>query len=183
MTTAHTITTDRLVMTPHLLADFPDLVAMWGDPRVVRFLGGAPHSPEDVWARLLRYAGSWALLGFGFWAVRARDGGAFIGDVGFLEGRRTGVEGLHGDPEIGWSLKVAAQGQGFAGEAVQAALGWGTREFAGRFRRTVAMISPDNAASVAVAARAGFRHFAVARYKDAPTGLWEHRFGQQESLS
>lgn len=176
MTDNRIITTDRLIMTPHDRTDFPDLVGLWSDPQVVRFLGGAPHAEEDIWGRLLRYAGSWALLGFGFWAVRARDDGSYVGDVGFLEGRRAGVDGFHGDPEIGWSLNVAAQGKGYASEAVRAALGWGGDEFAGRFKRTVAMIHPDNAASVAVAARCGFRHFSVARYKDAPTGLWEYRF-------
>lgn len=170
------ISTDRLTMKPHVMADFGDVAAMWADPQVVRFLGGAAFSEEDSWGRLLRYAGSWALLGYGFWAVRRRDTGGYIGDIGFLEGRRTGVEGMRGDPEIGWSLTSAAQGQGFATEAVLAALAWGGGHFDGRFRRTVAMINPDNAASVAVAARCGFRHFAVARYKDAPTGLWERRF-------
>jgi RimJ/RimL family protein N-acetyltransferase len=176
MTDTRTITTDRLIMTPHRLSDFPDLVALWSDPQVVRFLGGAPQSEEDIWARLLRYAGSWALLGFGFWAVRSRDDGVYLGDFGFLEGRRAGVGGFDGDPEIGWGLHVAAQGKGYASEAVRGALGWGDTHFEGRFNRTVAMINPDNAASVAVAARCGFRHFSVARYKDAPTGLWEYRF-------
>jgi RimJ/RimL family protein N-acetyltransferase len=176
MTDSRAITTDRLIMAPHDRSDFADLSAMWADPQVVRFLGGSPQSEEESWARLLRYAGSWALLGFGFWAVRARDGGGYLGDIGFLEGRRAGVDGFDGDPEIGWSLNVAAQGKGYAGEAVRAALGWGGENFAGRFNRTVAMINPDNAASVAVAARCGFRHFSVARYKDAPTGLWEYRF-------
>jgi RimJ/RimL family protein N-acetyltransferase len=180
MTDPRTITTDRLTMTPHSLADFPALVRLWSDPQVVRFLGGAPHAEEDIWARLLRYAGSWALLGFGFWAVRTTGDGAYIGDVGFLEGRRSGVQGFDGDPEIGWSLHVAAQGKGYASEAVRGALGWGAQHFDGRFTRTVAMINPDNAASVAVAARCGFRHFSVARYKDAPTGLWEHRFPRVE---
>lgn len=166
------ITTARLVMAPHGRADFADVAAMWSDERVVRFLGGVAFSEEESWARLLRYAGSWSLLGYGFWAVRRRDNGAFVGDVGFLEGRRTGVEGFHGDPEIGWTLKICEHGQGFATEATRAALDWGS----GRFRRTVAMINPDNAASVAVAARNGFRHFSWARYKDAPIGLWEHRW-------
>lgn len=176
VTDIRTLTTDRLTMTPHGLADFPELVRLWSDPQVVRFLGGAPHAEEDIWARLLRYAGSWALLGFGFWAVRTTVDGAYIGDVGFLEGRRSGVHGFDGDPEIGWSLHVAAQGKGYASEAVKGALQWGAAHFEGRFNRAVAMIHPDNAASVAVAARCNFRHFAVARYKDAPTGLWEHRF-------
>jgi RimJ/RimL family protein N-acetyltransferase len=176
MTDHRTVTTPRLIMAPHVRGDFADLKAMWADPRVMHFLGGAPASEEDSWARLLRYAGSWSLLGFGFWAVRRADTGAYVGDVGFLEGRRSGVDGFHGDPEIGWALTIDVHGQGFATEAVQAALGWGAVHFAGTSQRTVAMINPDNVASVAVAARCGFRHFAVARYKDAPTGLWERRF-------
>ena len=175
MSPARTITTSRLTMTPHALSDFDDIFALWSDPKVVRFLGGVPNSEEECWARLMRYAGSWALLGFCFWAVRTHDG-RHIGDVGFLEARRTGVTGFDGDPEIGWGLTTAAQGQGYATEAVQAALAWGAANFAGRFTRTVAMINPENAASLSVAARCGFRHFAVSRYKDAPTGLWEHSF-------
>nr|WP_310525057.1 GNAT family N-acetyltransferase [Polymorphobacter sp.] len=172
MTDERSITTDRLILAPHVRSDFADMAAMWSDAKIVRFLGGVPFTDEENWARLLRYAGSWSLLGYGFWAVRRRDTGEYVGDVGYLEGRRSGVEGFLGDPEIGWSLSVAAQGQGFATEAVKSALYWGK----GRFKRTVAMISPDNAASVTVAARCDFRHFSVARYKDAPVGLWEHRF-------
>jgi RimJ/RimL family protein N-acetyltransferase len=167
-----TICTERLTMVPHGLDDFPEMMAMWADPAVVRLLGGIPSNEEDCWARLLRYTGNWALLGYGFWCVRRRDTGAYIGDIGFLQARRTGVAGFDGDPEIGWSLTVAAQGQGFATEAVGAALGWG----AGRFARAVAMINPENTASEAVASRCGFRHFGVSRYKDAPTGLWDYRF-------
>lgn len=166
------ILTERLVMAPHERDDFGDMAAMWADPAVVRFLGGAVASNEDSWARLLRYVGSWALLGYGFWAVRRRDDGVFLGDVGFLDGRRTGVDGFDGDPEIGWSLNVAAHGKGYASEAVVAALGWG----ATRFGRCVAMIDPENAASTALARRCEFQRFAEGRYKDAPTGLWEYRW-------
>lgn len=172
MTKILTITTIRLDMRPHGLADFDEMAAMWANPEVVRFIGGVVQSEEDSWGRLMRHAGLWALLGFGSWAVRRRDNGQFIGSVGFLDTRRTGVEGFDGDPEIGWALVSSAQGQGFATEAVLGALGWG----AGRFRRVVAMIDPANTGSAAVAARCGFRHFADARYKDAPTGLWEYRY-------
>lgn len=182
MTETRTLATARLTMTPHAGADFADLAAMWADLRVVRFIGGQPQSEEESWARLLRYAGCWAVMGFGFWAVRHRESGAYLGDVGFLEGRRAGLDGFGGDPEIGWCLTPSAQGQGFAGEAVRAALGWGAKRLAGSHRRTVAMIHPDNAASVTVAARCGFRHYAVARYKDEPTGLWEYRWPGQAPL-
>lgn len=172
MSDSRTITTARLTMTPHGLGDFTDIAAMWADPRVVRFIGGTPQSDEESWARLMRHAGSWALLGYGFWALRRRDTGTFIGSVGFLDAHRTGVQGFGGDPEIGWALVPAAHGEGLATEAVNAALGWG----ASHFERTVAMIDPENTGSVAVAARCGFRHFAAARYKDAPTGLWEYLY-------
>ena len=161
------IRTPRLVMRPHETGDFPALVALWSDPQVVRFLGGQPHSEEDSWSRLLRYAGSWALLGFGFWAV-LDEGGQYLGDVGFLEGRRQGVTGFDGDPEIGWALATAAQGRGLGQEAVQAALAWGAVHLAPRHRRTVAMIDPDNARSLALAARCGFQPAGVTRYKDLP---------------
>ena len=172
METGRLLTTSRLIMAPHGKADFADLAAMWADPAVVRLLGGVPASAEDNWARLLRYAGSWSMLGYGFWCVRHRHTGAYLGDVGFLDAKRTGVEGFDGDPEIGWSLNTAAHGKGYASEAVQAALGWG----AARFGRTVAMINPLNTASEAVARRNGFVHFADSRYKDAATGLWEYRW-------
>ena len=166
------ITTDRLTMRPHGIDDFADLAAMWADPAVVRLLGGVPGNDEDSWARLMRYAGNWALLGYGFWCVRRRDTGAFVGDVGFLDAHRAGAEGFGDDPEIGWSLTLAAQGSGFATEAVHAALAWGN----GRFVRTVAMINPRNAPSEAVARRCGFTWFAASQYKDAPTGLWDYRY-------
>lgn len=162
-------------MAPHGLPDFAEQAAMWADPAVVRYIGGVPSSTEDAWARLLRVTGSWALLGFGMWAVRDRETGRYLGDVGFLEARRTGIEGFNGDPEIGWTLNVAEHGRGYASEAVGAALGWS----AGRFRRAVAMIHPENTASEAVAIRAGFRRFADATYKDAPAGLWEFIFDRQ----
>jgi RimJ/RimL family protein N-acetyltransferase len=166
------LTTDRLTMRPHVEADFADLKAMWADPDVVRLLGGVPNNEEESWARLLRYAGNWALRGHGFWCVRRRDTGAYIGDIGFLDAKRTGVDGFGDDPEIGWSLTTASHGQGFATEAVQAALAWGGT----RFSRTVAMINPENTASEAVARRCGFVQFATGRYKDAPTGLWDYRW-------
>lgn len=175
LVTSHLVTA-RLTMTPHTLADFADQAAMWADPAVVRYIGGIPSTREDAWARLLRVAGSWSLLGFGMWAVRDRATGAYLGDVGFLEARRTGVEGFNGDPEIGWTLNTRAHGKGYASEAVAAALGWGET----RFKRAVAMIHPENTPSEAVAIRAGFHRFADATYKDAPAGLWERRLGRPD---
>ena len=82
------IDTDRLTLRAHGIEDFEDMCAMWADPEVVRFIGGKVFSREEVWARLLRYAGSWSLLGYGFWVIRDRASGAFVGEAGFHNLRR-----------------------------------------------------------------------------------------------
>jgi RimJ/RimL family protein N-acetyltransferase len=61
-----TLETERLVLRGHRLEDFSDCVALWSDSVVTRFIGGIPSTPEDAWSRLLRYAGHWLLLGFGY---------------------------------------------------------------------------------------------------------------------
>lgn len=162
--------TDRLVLRPHRRDDFEAIAAMWGHAQVVTHFGGKPFNREESWQRLLRYAGSWALLGYGLWAVTRKGDDRLIGDVGFLEGERTGVP--LDAPESAWCFHPDVQGRGLASEAVQAALGWG----AGRFARTIALINNANLPSIAVAHRCGFARYADATYRDAAMGLWEYRF-------
>ncbi len=164
------IVTERLTLALHTVADFADVAAIRADPEVTVLLGD-PVNEEEAWTRLHRYAGSWALLGYGFWCVREAATGNHVGEVGFLDGKRTGVTGFNGDPEVGWSLARRHWGKGYATEAVQAALAWGDT----RFDRCVAMINPVNETSNRVAERCGFARFAEGTYKDAPTVLWERR--------
>ena len=164
------ITTARLLLRPHRIEDFADCAAMWADTEVTRFIGGRPFTSEEVWARLLRYAGHWALHGWGYWVVRARDTGAFVGEIGFADFRRT-LDPPFGDaPEIGWALVPQAQGRGLAREAVAAALRWGDANFPGR---TVCMIRPDNARSLRLAGTLGFTRYAETDYHGSPTILLE----------
>lgn len=51
------IATDRLSLQAPNLSDFPDMVALWSDPDVVRYIGGRVFSDEEIWQRLLRYRG------------------------------------------------------------------------------------------------------------------------------
>lgn len=160
--------TERLSLAPHTRADFAGCAALWGDPAVTRYIGGRAFTAEESWARVLRYAGHWALLGFGYWAIRERGTGAFVGEVGFADHRR-GLDPPFGDdPEIGWALAVAGQGRGLAREAVHAVLKWGDARFT---RRTVCMIHPENARSLRLAGEMGYVAYAEARYRDAPTVL------------
>jgi RimJ/RimL family protein N-acetyltransferase len=169
--TTPTLTTARLTMRAHQLADFADSAAMWGDPIVTRHIGGRPFSPEEVWTRLLRHAGHWALLGFGYWVVLETQSGKFVGEVGFADLHRALEPAIHGLPELGWVLAPWAHGRGLATEAVQAALAWGAGALlAGR---TVCIIDPDNRASLRVADKTGFRRVTETTYHGHPTVLLE----------
>jgi RimJ/RimL family protein N-acetyltransferase len=165
------IDTARLTLRGHKAGDIDESAALWADPMVVRHIGGRPFSREESWTRLLRYAGHWALLGFGYWVVRERSSGRFVGEVGLADYRRDLVPAIEGTPEAGWVLAPWAHGQGFAGEALGAALAWIDGVF--RAPRTVCIIDPSNAASLRVAARAGYRELVRTAYKGEPTILHE----------
>jgi len=82
------------------------------------------------------------------------DGPRVIGSVGFHS-----PPDASGRVEVGYHVEPGYRRQGVATEAVQALLDWAGREHGvGRFR---AAIAPDNVASLAVAARLGFRRVGV----------------------
>lgn len=38
--------TERLILRPHRVEDFPDVAALWADPVVVRHISGVQSTPE-----------------------------------------------------------------------------------------------------------------------------------------
>jgi RimJ/RimL family protein N-acetyltransferase len=168
---APTLETRRLCLRVHAVSDFEDCAAMWSDPEVMRYLSGRPFTREESWARLLRYVGHWQLLGFGFWVVREKTTGWFVGEVGLADLRRDLHPSIDGAPEIGWVLSPWAHGNGFATEAASAALGWIATRFGPL--RTVCIIHPENSASLSVAQKCSFTEFARTTYKDSPVILFE----------
>jgi len=165
-----TLITERLSLTPIQASDFDDLVALWSDPAFATAIFPAPLSTEDIWFRLLRDIGHWEALGYGNWAIRETATGDYVGSVGVLDYRRI-VEPALDAPELGWGVAPRFQGKGMAFEALSAALAWCDEAL--NARRTVCMISPDNAPSHALAARAGYAPYAETTYKDAPVVLLE----------
>lgn len=166
-----TLETPRLILRPHRLSDFDAYVAMWSDPDVVRFVGGTPHGREGSWARFLRHAGMWQLMGFGYFALQEKATGAFVGEAGFHEMRRAVDPPVEGTLEAGWALARAAQGRGLAREAMEAAVAWADAAFPGA--RMTAIIDPGNHPSLRIAAGLGFTPFARTTFHDAPVTLFE----------
>jgi len=168
---APALDTDRLSLRGHALSDYEDCAALWSDPEVMRYLGARTFTREESWARLLRYVGHWRLLHYGFWTVREKANGRFVGEVGLADFHRDIQPSLDGAPEIGWVLAPFAQGKGFATEAAQAALAWAEKHFGPV--RTVCIVSPENTASLGVAEKCGYSEFARSTYKNSPVILFE----------
>jgi RimJ/RimL family protein N-acetyltransferase len=159
------IETDRLRLRGHRVDDLAGCAAMWNDPVVTRYISsGKRMSQQDAWFRLLRYAGHWALLGFGYWALEEKRTGAFIGDLGFADHKRD-ID-LGNLPELGWALVSTAHGKGYATEAVRAALAWGDTHFTSA--RTVCVIDPQNLASIHVAEKCGYKEIARPDFNEKP---------------
>ena len=140
--------TERLVLNGFVGSDLDAFAAMLADPRV-----GAPKgfpsgaSRPQAWGGLANILGHWALRGFGLFAVRRRDTGAFIGSVGLIE-----PEGWPA-PEATWTIAADHQGSGYAREAASAVLAhaFDTLELS----LVVSFIPPENEASRRVASAIG----------------------------
>jgi RimJ/RimL family protein N-acetyltransferase len=127
---------------------FFDIYSRW---EVARWLGAEPKAMEDraeAEARIAR----WLALnaerpGEGRWAVQRKDTGVVVGTVIVVA-----LPDGDGELEVGWHLHPDSWGQGFATEAARGAL---TRTFDRGVGEVLAVVRPDNAASVKVCRRLG----------------------------
>ncbi|MBI1347502.1 GNAT family N-acetyltransferase [bacterium] len=169
------ITTERLQLRPMIPADAALLQELDRDPAVVRYLGAfQPGTLADYCNRIetvyQKYDATHVNLGF--WAIRKIENGEFLGwvclrpatDYRFLQ--EAGY--LADDVELGYRLKQAAWGQGFATEASRAVLeqGWLTESFS----RVVASALIPNRGSTRVLEKCGLLRlyeFHIAGMEDA----------------
>ena len=145
-----TLETDRLRMRMFREEDLDAYAAICADPEVMRYLGdGRTLSRGEAWRQMALILGHWQLRGYGLWAVEERATGALVGRLGFFE-----PEGWPGF-ELGWMLRRASWGLGYATEGAGRALAHAFTEM-GR-QRLISLIRPDNHASIRVAERLGER--------------------------
>jgi RimJ/RimL family protein N-acetyltransferase len=171
------VETDRLILRGYRLSDFPYYAAMWADPAVARRIAdGSPRSEEEAWKSFLFVSGHWELLGFGAWAVEERATGKYVGNVGFADRKRDRGPDLEGVPELGYSLVSSAGGRGFATESAKAAVEWARRHFGKT--RLIAIVAPDNLASIRVAEKCGFRERSRGLSVGRPRVFFETTLGE-----
>jgi RimJ/RimL family protein N-acetyltransferase len=109
------LTTERLVLRWLAPSDVDDLVALDSDPEVMRYLtGGTPSKRETVERTLLD--GCDRETGYGRWAAEAS--GEFIGWFALTRDAKTPPH----EAELGYRLRRAAWGNGYATEGCRALL-------------------------------------------------------------
>ncbi len=139
------IETDRLVLRAPCIEDWPVLEPIWTTGRG-RYIGG-PMSAGDAWLDFNQLTAGWLPRGYGALTITLRSDQAVLGLV-LLEHEFGDPE-----PELGWLLCEAAEGQGFALEAARALLPM-AREVLGP-GNFVSYIHRDNIRSIRLAEKLG----------------------------
>lgn len=164
------LTTERFELWKPAAADLPDLVRLLEGEGMTRFLGPARPTYFSQFERLSRNAGSWALYGYGTFAVRRRGEGQIIANCGVFHSWRGFGKGLDDVPEAGWVVRQDCWGQGLASEVMRALLPW--FDEAHGPRRIACMIEEGNTASERLAAALGFvRYDRHEPEGDEPSGI------------
>ena len=167
---APVIETARLILRQNLPSDLEDRIAITDDPDYMRFVGGV-YDRQENWARLMRYIGHWACFGFGLFAVEERGTGRYVGNVGLARFERGLGEDFDPFPECGWMVAQWAEGQGYATEAMTAALAWYEQHFGSG--RQVCMIDYGNNPSLRLAEKLGFHAYREGLSRGQPVLLHE----------
>ncbi|MGH2584746.1 MAG: GNAT family N-acetyltransferase [Dehalococcoidia bacterium] len=158
--------TERLVLRRFTTDDVDILVELDSDPDVMRYLTGGTPTPravieDDILPHWLKhYERS---DGFGFWAAIEKTSGDFLGWLHFRPPEGAGP----GEVELGYRLRRAAWGQGYATEGSRALIRTGFTELG--VRRVVASTYQDNLASRRVMEKAGLT--LVRAYRPTPEEL------------
>lgn len=146
--------TGRLILRRFTTDDAGNLAELDGDPEVMRFLTGGNPMPRDVieaeiLPRFLRYDERFP--GFGFWAAIDRVTGDFVGWFSL----RPLDEADPGEASLGFRLRRAVWGQGYATEGARALVRLGFTALG--VKRVVATTYQDNLASRRVMEKVGMR--------------------------
>ena len=169
------VLTQRLVLTPIGPGDVDDLSIVYGDPVVAYWTG--PWDPAAVGAWAATMAARWRADGVGKWLARERSDGSLVGRGGFTRCDLDGEAVL----ELGWVVRDARTGRGYATELGRAALAWAATYFPEL--PVVAFTEVHNRASRAVMERLGMRPAGIIRrdglvegrpgvHPDAPFALY-----------
>jgi ribosomal-protein-alanine N-acetyltransferase len=146
------IETERLVLRRVTTDDAPFILELLNEPSFLEFIGDkGVRNLEDARNYILTGpVASYERFGFGLNLVLLKADDTPIGMCGLL--KRDSLP----DVDVGYALRPAFWGKGYAFEAASAVLADGRETFG--LRRIVAITSPDNAGSKALLVKLGLRY-------------------------
>ena len=152
--------TARLTLHKMTLADAGLMLAIWNDPAFVRHVGDRgirtlDEAEEAMCQGILRL---YEEFGYGPYRMALKESGNAVGICGLF--RRDGLD----VPDIGYATLPEYCGRGYAFEAASAVIEH-TRSALG-IERLIAIISPDNAASIGLIGKLGFEFERMHRMHD-----------------
>ncbi|MER8089109.1 GNAT family N-acetyltransferase [Streptomyces sp. NPDC058316] len=160
--TTPTLHTGRLRLEPYVPADEDDFVALFQDSRVSRWMGDGPQTEAEDRALFGRiFSKVYAQGLFDVWAVRLGD--RLVGHAEIKPSPSPEVDGH----EIVYALAPAEWGLGFGTEIARTVTSYGL-DILG-LSEVYATVAAENAASLALLGRIGFRHVGDAREDDGRT--------------
>jgi RimJ/RimL family protein N-acetyltransferase len=168
--------TERLRLRRFVLDDVDLILALDGDPEVMRYItGGKPTSREEIETD---YLPAWLSYyerstGFGFWAAEEKSSGEFIGWFHF----RSPPDHAPADVELGYRLRRSAWGKGYATEGSRALIDKGFQELG--VERVFAMTMVVNKASRRVMEKAGLKFVRIV-HRDWPMYVEGDEHGETE---
>ena len=144
--------TERLVLRRVTTDDAPFILELLNEPSFLEFIGDkGVRNLEDARNYILTGpVASYERFGFGLNLVLLKTDDTPIGMCGLL--KRDSLP----DVDVGYALRPAFWGKGYAFEAASAVLAHGRETFG--LRRIVAIISPDNVGSKALLEKLGLRY-------------------------
>ncbi|MDQ3740965.1 MAG: GNAT family N-acetyltransferase [Actinomycetota bacterium] len=144
------IQTERLTLRPFTEEDAEALFAVFREPEVGRWVGGAHRTVDESRSLIARNLEHEREQGFAMWAVDL--GGELIGEAGV---QRLEKGGSDAPVEIGWVIARPHWGNGYASEAARRWLEIGFEQHG--FDEILATVLPENFVSHRVARKIGMR--------------------------
>jgi RimJ/RimL family protein N-acetyltransferase len=154
------VDTERLTVRRLELGDAEFMLGLLNEPSCLRFMGDRGVRNLDDAAKYLREGplASYEKFGFGLFLVLLKEQGVSIGICGLLK-----RESLP-DVDVGFAFLPRYRSKGYALEAASAMMDYGRRILG--LGRIVAVVSPDNAASIRVLEKLEMRFESMVRLSD-----------------
>jgi RimJ/RimL family protein N-acetyltransferase len=153
------VETPRLTVRRWLAADLGPLLAIYGDPEAMRWVGdGRPISENEAVRWLAVTANNYRVRGYGMFAVVLKGSDLVVGFCGLVH------PGGQSEAEVKYAFGREYWGRGYATEVVSALLSYGAGTFG--LGEVISTVAEENVASHRVLEKAGMHRTSTRRNDD-----------------